>query len=198
MFEGMAGTTGQEGATPGAASGVPPAATLAEVRDQAAGLGAVVARLEPGAVPLGEAPALWQAFDGIERLAAGAKTLLAARVDESGVAKRAGDRDTAEFLARTAGSSVGAARATLDTSRKVAGLAHTREALRRGELSRAQADHIATAAAVNPRAERSLLQTAARASLARLRDEAARRRAEADPDPEARQRRIHANRRLRR
>ncbi|HEX6418288.1 MAG TPA: DUF222 domain-containing protein, partial [Acidimicrobiales bacterium] len=197
MFE-TAGATGQEDATPGVASGVPPAATLAEVREQGARLRAVVARLEPGAVPVGEAPALWQAFDGIERLAAGAKTLLAARVDESGAARRAGDRDTAEFLARTSGTPVGAARAVLDTSRKVAGLAHTREALRRGELSRAQADHIATAAAVNPRAERSLLQTAARASLARLRDEAARRRAEADPDPEARQRRIHANRRLRR
>src|SRR5690606_32219572 len=61
-----------------------------------------------------------------------------------------------------------------------------------------QAEHIATAAAVNPRAEQGLLHTAARASLARLRDEAARRRAEADPDPEARQRRIHAARRLRR
>src|SRR5690606_13970761 len=61
-----------------------------------------------------------------------------------------------------------------------------------------QAEHIATAAAVNPRAEQGLLHTAARASLARLRDEAARRRAEADPDPEARRRRIHAARRLRR
>src|SRR5690606_14674298 len=192
MFE-TAGATGREGATPGVAPGlapagavvpgVPPPATLAEGQEQLDGLGAVGARLEPGAVPLSDAPALWRAFDGIERLASGAKTLLAARVDESGVAARAGDRDTAEFLARTSGSSVGAARSTLDTSRKVAALPHTQAALRRGELSRAQAEHIATAAAVNPRAEQGLLHTAARASLARLRDEAARRRAEADPDP---------------
>ncbi|MFP3900521.1 MAG: hypothetical protein ACLFXM_06675, partial [Acidimicrobiia bacterium] len=151
MFE-TAGATDQEDATPGVAPGVPPAATLAEVRKQATGLRAVVARLEPGMVPVGEAPALWQAFDSIERLASGAKTLLAARVDESGAARRAGDRTTAEFLARTAGTSVGAARSTLDTSRKLDGLAHTQAALRRGELSRAQAEHVATAAAVNPRA----------------------------------------------
>ncbi|HEX6238581.1 MAG TPA: DUF222 domain-containing protein [Acidimicrobiales bacterium] len=149
MFE-LAGATSQEGATPSVAPGVPLAATLAEVREQAAGLQTVVARLEPGAVPLVEAPALWEAFDGIERLAAGAKTLLAVRVDESGAAKRAGDRDTAEFLARTSGTSVGAARTALDTSRKLDGLPHTQAALRRGELSRAQADHIATAGGGQP------------------------------------------------
>src|SRR5690606_40217777 len=89
MFE-TAGATGREDATPGVAPGVapsggvpgvapgvPPAATLAEVQEQLDGLGAVVARLEPGAVPLSEAPALWRAFDSIERLASGAKTLLA-------------------------------------------------------------------------------------------------------------------------
>ena len=90
------------------------------MRERAVSLGAVVARLEPGAVPLGEAPALWQAFDSIERLASGAKTLLAARVDESGAAKRAGDRDTAEFLARTSGTSVGAARTEIPPGQRLA------------------------------------------------------------------------------
>jgi hypothetical protein len=40
--------------------------------------------LEPEAVALSDATEMWEAFDGIERLGASAKTLLAARVEAAG------------------------------------------------------------------------------------------------------------------
>ena len=52
---------------------------MGEVREGLAALRDLVGRVAPEAVPLAEAPAMWQAFDGIERLAASAKTLLVAR-----------------------------------------------------------------------------------------------------------------------
>ncbi len=75
---------------------------------------------------------------------------------------------------------------------------HTQSAMRRGELSRAQADEIAGAAAANPRAERSLLNSAAGSSLTELRERCARTRAAADADRDATHRRIHRERRVRR
>ena len=47
-------------------------------------LSELVAGLDPDAVPLCEAPALWEQFDRVERLAASAKILLARRVDDAG------------------------------------------------------------------------------------------------------------------
>ncbi|HKA83854.1 MAG TPA: DUF222 domain-containing protein [Acidimicrobiales bacterium] len=169
-----------------------------EVREALAALRDLVGRVVPEAVPLPEAPAMWQAFDGIERLAASAKTLLAGRVDESSVWQRAGDRSAPEYLARKSGSSLGAARTSLETSKRVRTLPQTRSAMQRGELSRAQADEIAGAASANPGAERSLLASVPGSSLTELRERCARTRAAADPDRDATQRRIHRERRLRR
>ncbi len=108
---------------------------------------------------------MWAAFDAIERQAAAAKTLLAARVDESRAWARAGDRSVEEHLARKAGSSQGAARRSLACSKRLQAMPATEAALRRGELSQAQAETITDAAAVNPGAERSLLETARSESL---------------------------------
>jgi hypothetical protein len=157
-----------------------------------------VGRLVAGDVPLDEAPAMWQAFDGLERLATAAKTLLAERVEESRVWTRAGDRSAAEYLARTSGSSVGVARSGLETAKRLRRLPATEAAVRRGALSRAQTEAIADAAAVNPAAEGSLLATAERSSLVELRQHANRAKAAGDPDPDATHRRIHRQRCLRR
>src|ERR671919_1978611 len=138
---------------------------LGEVHEQLEVLRGLVGRLEPEAVPLPEAPSMWQAFDAIERLAAGAKTLVAARVDASGAARRAGERGSPEYLARKSGTSPGQARSALETSKRLAALPETSAAVRRGELSRQQAEEIAHTAAKNPAAERKLLQTAKRSSL---------------------------------
>jgi Domain of unknown function (DUF222) len=172
--------------------------SVEEVRERLAAMGELVGRLEPDLVPLPEAPAMWQAFDAVERLATSAKTLLATRVDESGVWQRAGDRSAPEYLARKSGTSLGSARSSLETSKRVRNLPQTRSAMRRGELSRSQADEIAGAAATKPDAERSLLNTAVGSSLSELRERCARTRAAADPDRDATDRRIHTERRLRR
>ena len=71
-------------------------------------------------------------------------------------------------------------------------------AARRGVLSSQQTSAIAEAAAADPSAEATLLaQVRAGASLAETRDEAARIKAAAHPDPEARRRKIHDERYLR-
>jgi hypothetical protein len=157
----------------------------------------LVARLDPAAVPLPEAPGLWHALNSIERLAAAAQTLLAPRVDESKAWQRAGYRSAAEYLARQSGSSVRAARVALTTARRLADLPATAAALRRGDLSGAQCERIADAATVAPERETELLAAASRVSLAELVEACGRIKAAADPDPDATYERIHRNRRLR-
>jgi hypothetical protein len=171
---------------------------LRQVADVGNALRHQLARLTPGDVPLSEAPAMWAAYDSIERCAAAAKTLLAERVEQSRVWAKEGDRSAAEHLARRSGGSVGAARASLETSKKLRLLPATEAAVRRGELSQAQAEAITDAAAVNPSAEQSLLEAAGHSSFVELREQANRAKAAADPDPDATHLRIHRRRRLRR
>jgi Domain of unknown function (DUF222) len=171
---------------------------LRQVTDLGSALRNQLARLAPADVPLPEAPAMWAAYDSIERCAAAAKTLLAERVEQSRVWAKEGDRSAAEHLARKSGSSVGAVRAGLETSKKLRLLPATEAAVRRGELSQAQAETITDAAAVNPGAEQSLLEAAGAGTLGDLREKASRAKAAADPDPDATHRRIHRERRLRR
>ena len=136
-------------------------------------------------------------FDRIERLGSAGKTLLARRMAASHQRDREGTRSAAESLARKAGSSTAAAKDAMDTSHRLVELPGVEGALRRGELSHAQAAAISSAAEADPSAEQRLLELASRVSLAELREECARVKASADPDPEATNRRIHAQRRLR-
>lgn len=69
-----------------------PTLDLVQARDLLEALRLQVRRLAPGEVPLGRAADLWATYDAIERQAAAAKTLLAARVDESRSWARAGAR----------------------------------------------------------------------------------------------------------
>jgi Domain of unknown function (DUF222) len=171
---------------------------LRQLTDLARVLRSHLGRLVPDDVPLSEAPEIWDTYDEIERCTVAAKTLLAARVEESRTWARAGDRSAAEYMARKAGSSVGAARNCLETSKRLRRLPATEAAVRRGELSRAQAEAIADAAAVNPAAEQSLLDAAPRSTVVDLRQQANRAKAAGDPEPSATHRRIHRQRRLRR
>jgi hypothetical protein len=129
---------------------------------------------------------------------AGSLTCLARRVEDSGAWRRGGDRSCEEFLARTAGTTTGTAKATLTASKQLRDLPRTEDALRAGRLSAEQASAVADAAVVNPRAEERLLDKAQVAPLPQLRDEARKAKAAADPTPEATQARIHASRYLRR
>jgi len=161
-------------------------------------LSELVTALDPDAVTGAAARELWAEFDRVERLAAAAKTLLARRVADTHDGERTATRSPAEDLARRGGTSTGAAKDAVDTSRRLPDLPGVEGALRRGELSAAQAALISAAAHADPTAADRLLDLARRASLTELREECARVRAAADPDPDATNRRLHQQRRLRR
>jgi Domain of unknown function (DUF222) len=169
----------------------------AAVRECERGLAVLVDGLDPNDVPLCDASGLWKAFDCIERLAANAKVLLAARVEEAGAWKDAGARSAAEHLAKMGGTTTSEARRSLETSKKVAGMFGITDALRGGVFSTAQVNAIASAAAADPSAENRLIALAAATNVTELREECLRTTAAADPDRDATYRRIHARRCLR-
>lgn len=160
-------------------------------------LAELVESVEPGGVPLAETAPLWVAFERLARLANAGKLLLAGRVAESRAWRAGGHRGAAEYLAAVGGTSVGAARTMVETSRRLVHQPTTMAALRRGELSIEQATLIVDAAGADPTADERLIRSAGRWSLRELRDECRRAKAAADPDPEATHRRHHANRRVR-
>jgi DNA-binding FrmR family transcriptional regulator len=166
---------------------------LVRVRGQ---LKALVTAVDPDAVSGDTARQLWAEFDQVERLAAAGKTLLARRVAQTHQ-RAGGTRSAAEELSRRSGTSTGAAKDTVDTSARLPEQPTVQGALRRGGLSAAQAALISAAVAADPGQAGRLTELAPRVSLAELREECARIRAAADPDPEATHRRIHAARRLR-
>jgi hypothetical protein len=167
------------------------------VRECERELARLVDVLDPDDVLLDDASGLWKAFDCIERLAANAKVLLAARVEEAGTWKNVGARSAAEHLAKLGGTTTSAARRALETSRNVYGLARVTDALRGGVFSRAQVEAIAPAAAADPGAEDRLVALAATTNVSELREECLRTTAAADPDRDATHRRIHERRCLR-
>lgn len=169
----------------------------AAVSRHVAGLRELVAGLDPDALAIPYAPGLWAGFDQIEKLAWAGKTLLARRVEEAEVWKQEGMPSAAEYLARRSGGTINAARDSLRTSKEIPKLSQTDAALRRGELSGAQAHLIADVATADPDAEQRPLDTATTSSLAELRQECGRVKAAADPDPEATRRRLRAQRRFR-
>jgi hypothetical protein len=138
---------------------------------------ALVARIDPDAVPLCEVTELWTALDTVERRAAATKLLLARKVEEAGRWKRGGYRSAADQLAGIAGTSLTAAKNQLETSKKVRKLPATRDALRKGKLSAAKAEAIAAAAEVAPEAEEELLDGAEDAPLADIREKCQKARA---------------------
>jgi hypothetical protein len=166
-----------------------------QIRDRLAGL---VDRLDPDAMSASTARELWAVLDRSERLCAAGKTLLARRLARTHRPERAGDKTAIEDLARRSGTSTGAARDSLDTSARLPEQPGVQGALRRGEVSLAQAAVISAAVAANAAEEDRLVGLAGRMSVPELREECARVRAAADPDPEATNRRLHRARRLRR
>jgi len=167
---------------------------VAEVRGRFAEL---VARLDPDDLPASHAPALWRELDRLARQVAAAKVLVVRRVDDSLVWRREGFASASDYLAAHGGTSVGAARRELTTSKALPDLPVARKALLDGSLSADQGSLIAEAAAVNPSAERTLVEAAGRDSYKELKDRSLRAKAAGDADPEATQRRIHRHRSLR-
>jgi hypothetical protein len=155
------------------------------------------AALDPTALPLNVVPQVYEALARMERLVAGAKLRLAARVEASNHWRSTGHRTAADWLAHTAGSTAAAAYSELAASARLGRLPATDDALRRGGLSVAQAAAVTDAAAADPSAESRLLAAAERSSVRALRDECARTKAAADPDVDARYQRIRRERLVR-
>jgi hypothetical protein len=154
----------------------------------------VCVALDPDSVPLPEVVPLFARLDAIAKLAAGAKLRLARKLDEAGAARANGVRDTAEYLAKTTGTAVGAARDLLATSSRLVDQPATDAALAAGQLSDVQATVVSDAVAVDPAAEPGLLDTAQRWPVKALKARCAQTKANAHPDAAARREAIRRSR----
>ncbi len=162
-------------------------------------LAGLCARLDPDSVPLPEVSGVWKSLDSLERLAAGAKCRLAARVEQSRTWRDKGERSAAEWMAHQSGTTTGRSRACLEASKSLRGLPETDAALAAGELSDQQTEAICGAvgpAGADPGDEARLLAIARRRELRQLREAAARVRARAE-DEASRAERLHDQRSLR-
>jgi hypothetical protein len=153
--------------------------------------------LDPDEVALGDVTEMWKAFDGIERLGANAKTLLAARVEVAGSWRAAGARSPAAHLAQLGGNATNVAQRALENSKALPALHGVAAALRAGALSSAQVEAIVPAAAADPSAQDRLVASAAATNLSELRAECLRTKTAADPDPDATHGRIRKSRHAR-
>lgn len=168
--------------------------TLEEVREA---LAVWAEGFDPATVSSADAARVVTSATAIESIAATLTCLAAARAADGGGWRREGHRSSAEALARQTGTSIGAARAAIETGRRLPAQDDVVQAALRGELSAAQVALIASAAEVDPGAGPRLVAQAPEVSLCELRDEVARTRAAALVDPDARRQSIHARRRLR-
>jgi hypothetical protein len=161
-------------------------------------LRSVVRDVDPSFLDGGQARQLVEDFAAIERLAGAGKAIAMRRVEETRSWAQAGSfRDAAAWLAATAGTTVGHARATVETAARLDEFPETEAALRDGELSEVQVNEVVSAAQADPSAERLLLDSARRDGLRGLKDQCARVRAAACPDEAARYEAIHESRWLR-
>src|SRR5437016_4173271 len=111
-----------------------------------------------------------------EKACAAARVRAAARAAESGAHRRRGHADAVDWLARTAGSTAGQARAALGTASALEDCPQTKEAVVAGELSLAQAEEITRTEAACPGTEAELVGLAKTSSLGVLKERARSRR----------------------
>jgi hypothetical protein len=150
--------------------------------------------LDPDSVPLPDVLPVFRSLERMAKLVEGAKLRLARKLDEAGVARVDGCRDTAEFLAKATGTSVGAARDALETSKRLGEQRHTDAALAKGQLSGEQARVVSDAVAADPSAERRLLHTAQGQTIRDLKARCGQVKANAHPDDRARREAIRRSR----
>ena len=158
-------------------------------------LSGVLATLEPALLTGHDAADIYRMFAAVERLSMAGKTLLAPRIEESGVWRDTGHRSPAVMLAELEGVPTGQARNTLEVGRRLPGLPGTEEALRSGVLSGPKVTELSGAAVLDPGSEGSLLAGAADVPLQTVKERCQRARSTAArQDPVAAVRRIHAAR----
>ena len=161
-------------------------------------LRAGVAELDPDRLDGLQARRLVEQFADYRKLADAGTTLVMPRVQATAAWASAGFfRNAAAWLAWLAGTSVGAARAALETAEQVAELPATAEAVRAGRLSGAQTKEVAAAASMDPSAEGALLASAKRDGMKTLKERCSRVKAAAMPDQMAAYDEAHRTRHLR-
>jgi hypothetical protein len=158
----------------------------------------LLAILDPLVLEGQDAKRLVEESAELERLAGAVRTLAVGRVAETGAWQGDGAfRDVSAWMASKTHSTIGRAKATVETAGRLAELPETSAALRAGALSEVQAEVIAAAASADPVAEVALLDCAARNGVKGLKDECARVEAAASTDQAERYARVRANRYLR-
>jgi polyhydroxyalkanoate synthesis regulator phasin len=142
--------------------------------------------LDPDSVPLPDVLAVFRSLERMAKLVEGAKLRLARKLEEANVGRLDGCRDTAEFLAKATGTSIGIARDTLETSKRLDEQRATDAAVAKGHLSAEQARAVSDAVVADPSAERGLLNSAHGQTIRELKQRCAQVKANAHPDDRAR------------
>jgi hypothetical protein len=155
-------------------------------------LSGVLGTLDPGRLTGPDAAELYRMFAAVERLSMAGKTLLAPRIDESGVWRDGGHRSPAVMLAELEGVPTGQARHTLEVGHRLPELPGTEEALRSGTLSGPKVLELSGAALLDPASEGRLLAGASDEPLRAVKERCQRARSTAERrDPLAAIRRVH-------
>jgi HNH endonuclease len=158
-------------------------------------LSPLLAELDPDRLAGGDAVRLYASFVALDRLVLAGKTLLAPRIDASGVWQHRGHRNAASLLAEVEGVAPGQAQSLLEVGRRLGQLPGTQEAVRRGTLSGPKVVQLTGAGILDPARESDLLEGAAGEPLHRVRERCDRTKATARAhDPIATLRRIRAAR----
>ncbi|MDQ3661074.1 MAG: 13E12 repeat family protein, partial [Actinomycetota bacterium] len=118
--------------------------------------------LQPELLSADQVKEAFEQYAQLEKMATYGKTALASRINEAAEVARAG------------GTSIGKAKATLDTARDLADADQVREAFKTGDISFDQASEIATAERARPGSSSELLQVASDESFQVLKDKARR------------------------
>jgi hypothetical protein len=174
----------------------PPDAGLRARLEAALGvLGAVVSELDPGCLTGADATVLYQCFAGFERLSTAGKTLLAPRIEASGIWRDTGHSSAATMLASLEGVSAGQAKNTLTIGHRLNQLPGTEDEVRKGSLSSPKLNELTGAGVLDPERESELLKDAATEPLQVLKERCHRSRATSRKvDPLATLRQIRASR----
>src|SRR5664280_3076130 len=155
----------RDGQAPASGSGL-----RSRLEEASAALSSLVAELDPSRLTGRDATDLYAAFAGLERLASAGKTLLAPRIDESGIWRNSGHRTAATMLASLEGTSTGQARNTLEVGHRLHRLPDTEAAVRTGALSAPKVAELTGAAVLDPTRETELLNGAAGRPLHEVKD----------------------------
>ena len=168
----------------------------AGVLEQVERLVEALRRVEPGQLSGTDCARLAERLAVAEKACAGLRVRAAARAADCGAHRGFGYAQPADWLAQVSGSSVGEAKAALETAVALPEVPEVGEAVAAGELSLAQAREIARTEEARPGSASLLLDVARRRGLAAVRDEGRRIRLAA-VDPEELHRRQRAARSFR-